>query len=201
MGREAICTCDWAGEVTEVKALLESGEIILRGGLRKRLPFRDLQQVKAVAGRLCFTVAGERAELLLGSPAAEKWAAAITSPPPSLAKKLGITKQTVVRTLGDVCDPDLKEALDESAKVSATNADLLLACVDTPESLRMSLRQAGANLAKGAPMWVVYAKGPGHAIDESIIRSLLRAKGLMDTKVASVSAKYTALRFNLRKSE
>jgi hypothetical protein len=65
----------------------------------------------------------------------------------------------------------------------------------------MSLRQAGANLAKGAPMWVVYAKGPGHAIDESIIRSLLRAKGLMDTKVASVSAKYTALRFNLRKSE
>ena len=84
MGREAICTCDWAGEVTEVKALLESGEIILRGGLRKRLPFRDLQQVKAVAGRLCFTVACERAELLLGSPAAEKWAT--TSSTDSAAK-------------------------------------------------------------------------------------------------------------------
>lgn len=201
MGREAICTCDWAGEVTEVKALLETNEIILRGGLRKRLPFHQVSQVKTVADRLCFNVDGERVELFIGSPAAEKWAATITSPPPSLAKKLGITPQTVVRTIGNLCDQNLKQALSEAARISARNADILVACVDSPESLRVSLEQGKVDLAKGKPMWVVYAKGPGHAINETMIRSLLRANGMMDTKVASVSAKFTALRFNLRKSE
>lgn len=201
MGREAVCTCDWAGEVTEVKALLETGELILRGGLRKRLPFHEIQNVKALDDRLCIRVAGERVELLLGAAAAQKWADAITSPPPSLAKKLGITQQTVVRAIGNICDESLKEALGEAAKISLQNADLLVACVETPGALSAVLKQSSADLAKGVPIWIVYAKGPGHALNEALIRSLLRANGLMDTKVASVSAKFTALRFNLRKSK
>jgi hypothetical protein len=47
---------------------------------------------------------------------------------------------------------------------------------------------------------MVYQKGPGHALNENWIRTDLRAAGLMDTKVASVSARWTALRFNLRKA-
>ena len=52
----------------------------------------------------------------------------------------------------------------------------------------------------GTANTLVYAKGKGHAIDESAIRSLLRANGMMDTKIASVSATLTAIRFNLQKS-
>lgn len=200
MGREATCTCDWAGNTVEVKALLETGEIILRGGIRKRLPFSALKSVKAIGNRLCFNVDGEPIELVLG-PAAAKWAATMTAPPPTLARKLGITDKTVVRTAGEISDETLREAISEAARISSKDANLIVACVDSPESLHGALREAKAQLVKGVPIWMVYAKGPGHAINETAIRSLLRDNGMIDTKVASVSSKYTALRFIYRKTE
>jgi hypothetical protein len=65
----------------------------------------------------------------------------------------------------------------------------------------LTLRETKAQLLKSVPIWMVYAKGPGHAINETAIRSLLRENGMIDTKVASVSAKYTALRFVYRKRD
>ena len=200
MGREAICKCDWAGTTAEVKALLGSTEVILRGGLRKRIPFNEIKQVKALSDRLRFIVGGETVELFLSSKAAASWAAVLTSPPPSLARKLGITSTTIVRTIGDIADRALISALAEAAEISAQNAALIVAHVDSPESLHQTLNQARAQLSKAVPIWIVYAKGKGHAIDESAIRSLLRANGMMDTKIASVSATLTAIRFNLQKS-
>jgi len=200
MGREAICKCDWAGTVAEVKALLESGEIVLRGGIRKRVPLNEVQGVKVLRDRLCFSAGQEQVQLFLGSTAAGKWAAAILAPPASLARKLGITNKTVVRRIGGIDDGNLKSALAEAGRVSARDADLIVAYVDTPESLHRALKEAKAQLSQAVPIWMVYAKGPGQALSESAIRSLLRANGLMDTKVASVSAKLTALRFCQRKS-
>jgi hypothetical protein len=182
-----------------VKALLETSEIILRVGLRKRIPFSEIKEVKVQADRLCFAVGGEPVQLSLGSAIAAKWAAAITSPPPALSKKLGITKTSIVRTIGSVEDEGLNETLAEAARISAKDADMIVACVDSFESLHGALHEAKAQLIKGVPIWMVYAKGPGHAINETAIRSLLRDNGMIDTKVASVSAKYTALRFIYRK--
>lgn len=201
MGREAVCTCDWAGEVTEVKALLETGEVILRGGIRRRVAFSEVKGIGVAGDALSFAVDGDRVQLHLGAAVAEKWAAAMASPPPSLARKLGITGETVVRVIGDVKDEALLEALGCAARMTAVGADLIVACVETPEALRAAYRQAQAALKKGVPMWMVYAKGPGHAINETSIRTLLRENGMIDTKVASVSAKYTALRFVYRKTD
>jgi hypothetical protein len=199
MGREAVCTCDWAGTVAEVKALLETNELILRGDIRKRVPFSEIKEVRVQSDCLRFIVGGERVELSLGSSVSAKWAAAITGPPPSLSRKLGITNGTVVRTIGNMQDENLKSALAEAARLSARGADLNVACVDTPESLKAALKQARKQLLDSVPIWMVYAKGPGHALNETAIRSLLRDNGLMDTKVASVSSELTALRFSLRK--
>jgi hypothetical protein len=201
MGREAVCTCDWAGTVAEVKVLLETSELILRGDIRRRVPFSEMKEVKVQSDCLRFNVGGERVELLLGSSVGAKWATAITGPPPSLARKLGITNKTVVRTIGSACDEGLKAALAEAARISDEDADLIVACVDTPDSLKAALKEARKQLLNSVPIWMVYAKGPGHALNETMIRSLLRGSGLMDTKVASVSSKLTALRFNLRKSD
>jgi hypothetical protein len=156
--------------------------------------------VNANADRLSFNVAGEAVQLALGS-AAEKWAAAITNPPPTLARKLGITDKTVVRVIGEVSDEALNEAISAGAAGSTKDAGLILACVDSPESLHAVFRDAKAQLLKGVPIWMVYAKGKGHAINETSVREFLRGNGMIDTKVASVSAKYTALRFIYRKSE
>jgi hypothetical protein len=201
MGREAVCTCDWAGEVTEVKALLESGELILRGGIRRRISFAEVKQVTALDGELRFTVAGQTVQLTLGPSMAEKWAGVITSPPASLSRKLGITGKTAVRVVGDIASEELKAALDEAGRISSANADLIVACVDTPESLTKAMEQTISDVMNGVPIWMVYAKGPGHALNETAIRSLLRASGLMDTKAASVSASLTALRFSRTASD
>lgn len=179
--------------------LLESGSLILRGELRKRLPLQHLSNVRASAGRLCFTVGREPVQLVLGVAASEKWAEAINTPPPPLSAKLGITSKTVVRVIGNIHDEALNSALAAAARISATGSDLIVACVDTPEFLEAVLRQAESQLLSGIPIWIVYAKGPGHPLNESVIRSALRLSGMIDTKVACVSPSLTALRFNRRK--
>jgi hypothetical protein len=182
-----------------VKVLLESGEIVFRGAIRKRLSLSEVRNVKVVADRLCFTAGREPVQLFLGSDAAGKWAKAISKPAPSLARKLGITNSTIVRTIGSIEDRALQSALDEAGRISAKDAGLIVAYVDTHESLHATLQVAKPQLLKDVPIWIVYAKGPGHPLDEAAIRSLLRDKKMMDTKVASVSAKLTALRFCLQK--
>jgi hypothetical protein len=51
-----------------------------------------------------------------------------------------------------------------------------------------------------SPLWIVYPKGANSEVKESGVRDLLRSHGFVDTKVASVSARLTALRFVKRKS-
>jgi hypothetical protein len=201
VGREATCQCNWAGTTAEVKALLETNEIILRGEIRRRIPLQKLSNVEVQSDRLCFSVDHEPVQLFLGAIAAESWAKKVKAPPRSLAQKLGITGKTVVRTMGNITDRALLSALDEAARISVRDADLIVACVDTPESLITILRDAHKQLAESVPIWLVYRKGPRHAIDESIIRSHLRASGMMDTKVAAVSTEWTALRFNRQNSK
>jgi hypothetical protein len=200
MGREAICECDWAGTTATAKVLLESTDLILRGDIRKRVPISKLRNVETHSGWLRFNVGRDRVQILLGTPRAEKWATAIKTPPPTLARKLGITNKSIVRIIGDISDESLKEALAQAAQISAKNPDLIVASIDTPESLNATLRAAKSQLAQSIPIWLVYPKGPGHALNESAIRSLLRTSGMMDTKVASVSSRLTALRFNLHNS-
>jgi hypothetical protein len=201
MGREAICKCDWAGVTANVKALLETSELILRGEMRKRVSFAELKDVKAQSDRLRFEVSGETVQLFLGADQASKWAKAIQAGPVPLARKLGIKRETVVRTIGAIEDEALKSALDEAARISPKDPDLIVAVVETPGDLLNALKSADAQIAKGLPIWVVYPKGPGHELNESVVRAALLVRGLVDTKVASVSAKLTAIRFNPRRAE
>jgi hypothetical protein len=199
MGREAICDCTFAGTTTKVKALLESEELILRGDIHLRAPLHALHHVRVESASLCFNLDMGAVRLDLGATAAKSWAKKIKTPPPSLADKLGITGKTV-RAIGPISDRALDSALISAARISARSPDLILSYVDTPESLANTLRAAKAQLARSIPIWLIYRKGPGHPLNESVIRTTLRANGLMDTKVASVSAELTALRFNLPKS-
>lgn len=199
MGREANCECNWAGRTAQVKALLETSELILRGGLRHRISFAELKRVEARNGRLCFTVAAEAVELHLGADQSAKWAAAITAGPKPLAKKLGITSETIVRTIGAIDDEALSAALAQAVQLSARGSHLIVACIETPAQLSAALKSASAQLAKRVPIWLVYPKGPRHPLNESMIRAAVLPLGLVDTKVAAVSPRLTAIRFNLRK--
>jgi hypothetical protein len=199
MGREATCECTVDGTTAKVKALLETNEIILRGPIRLTAPLNALKNIRVESETLCFSLDRHPIQLHLGAKAAESWAKKLKTPPPTLADKLGITGKTV-RTIGPIADKALYSALTSAAVVRAEDPDIILSQIDTPESLAATLRAAKSQLARSIPIWLVYRKGPGHPINEAGIRTTLRAQGLMDTKVASVSEHLTALRFNRPKS-
>lgn len=199
MGREAKCICNWEGSQAKVKALIEPPELILRGGIRRRLPFAKLQHVHAAGERLEFSFEGEHVSLLVGESLAPKWLKVLTNPPPSLAAKLGIGPDSPVRMIGPVDDDALREALSV-AKAVKDEAALILARVDTPQALDSALAVTATQLRAGVPIWFIYPKGKGHALTEDEIRAHALGVGIVDTKVAAVSSRLTAIRFVRRRT-
>jgi hypothetical protein len=200
MGREANCICDWNGTSAQIKALLEPPELILRGGLLRRIQFAEIKRIAVDGSRLRFTVGGDKVCLILGEATASKWAQALSTPPPTLAKKLDITPASKVRVIGTIDDDALHQALSDSNKVTRGNADLILAPVNTPAELITAFAKTASLLADGIPIWIIYRKGRGHAIGESDVRTAGLAAGVVDVKVASVSSQLTALKFVARKN-
>src|SRR5689334_9986192 len=104
MGREARCHCRWDGEAAEVKALLETAELILRGDLRRRVPLADIREVAVRADELQFRVGPSRVALTLGAKAAASWAKKLTTPAPSLRERLGLGATEKALVIGQVAD-------------------------------------------------------------------------------------------------
>jgi hypothetical protein len=196
MGREATCHCKWGAEEGDCKVLLEGRELILRSGIRRRVSLSAMSSVAARGSNLVFTVGQDRVELRLGVDAAQRWAKAIQTPPPSLAGKLGISRTTRLSVVGNIQCEELKEALAEAAPASEKGVDLVLLCVNSQSELQQYLTAETYT----SPLWIVYPKGANSEVKESGLRDLLRSRGFVDTKVASVSARLTALRFVKRKS-
>jgi hypothetical protein len=200
MGREATCFCDWSGETGECKVLLESSELIIRGAIRRRVALSALSDVAVKADQLTFRVEHERIAFSLGADLAQRWAKAISAPPPSLAKKLGISAASKVLLIGEAEDPELEAAIAQAGAVNGMEVNVILACVNTDAELRSALEQAKLHVKARAPLWIIYPKGPGQRINEAAIRTTLRHCEFIDTKVASVSPKLTALRFVKREA-
>ncbi len=193
MGREARCAATWGAHHGDVTALLESTELIVRGGFRARAPLASLRDVRAEGGTLFFRADGDDVALALGA-AAPRWAAAIASPPPSLAAKLGITGKRVLID-GALDDDALAAAVATAARAGEHDAEAIVARVDDADELARIAHARRALLDAGVPIWVVYTKGPRAPLGETAVRALLRERGLTDLKVASVSLTLTALKF------
>jgi hypothetical protein len=200
MGREANCVCNWNGAPAQVKALVEPPDLILRGEIRRRMPLAQLHQVRADRGALRFTFGEDDVALILDAAAAEKWAKVILTPAPSLAKKLGITAESTLCVIGEVDDAALEKAIGEARVVARNGAGIILARVNTKAELTRAFKSAAKETSDGAALWIVYRKGPGHAINESDVRSAGLETGIVDVKVASVSPQLTALKFVKRRT-
>jgi hypothetical protein len=170
---------------------LEGDELIVRLGMRRRVPLSSLVNLAVVGDNLVFRVGKDRIELHLGSAVAERWAKAIETPGPTLAKKLGISSTTKLQVIGAVQSEELKRAIAEAGTVVEKKADLVVVCVNSKSEIDQYLKKKTFI----CPFWVVYPKGPLSEAKESEVRDLLRSRGFIDTKVVSVSAKLTALRF------
>ena len=191
MGREALVHVQVGGEADEVKALLETQDLILRGRIRRRFPMTAMTNVRAEGATLHFSCNGETVALSLGAKAAEAWAKAIAAPPPSLRAKLGLAKAGKALLVGRCDDPALAEALDGALVDDLGEATIAIARVDSREDLAKALAACGA-----LPLWTVYPKGKAGQFGDTAIRTALRDAGWRDTKSCAVSERLTATRYN-----
>jgi hypothetical protein len=194
MGREATCHCELGTESGDCKVLLETAEIILRGSIRRTIPIAQITQVTVSGNHLKFQLGKEKASLTLGAKQAETWAKKLTTPPPTLASKLGITIGAKILILGEPESPELSSALADATAV-AKSPDLIVLCANSEPELHQLLLRA---TAQAAPICIIYPKGAKSTLPETAVRNTLRSAGYIDVKVASVSTTLTALRFNKR---
>lgn len=196
MGREAISVARWQGAQEEVKALLESQEIILRGAIRARIPRSGISEVMAEGDVLILRCHGETLELQLGKSEAAKWRDALMRPPPSLSEKLGVGPGKPAYVIGKCDDAELSGALSGVICATPADASVLIAMLASEADL-----QAAFAVAVGQPrlaLWCVHPKGGGAPIGDGAIRAFMRANGYRDSKCCAVSARLTATRYGRR---
>jgi hypothetical protein len=194
MGREALIHAEVGGEAGEVKALLESQELILRGAIKRRFPKVAMERLVIEGEALCFIVAGERVRLELGLKTAEAWHAAILKPPPSLRAKLGLDKGATALLLGSHDDNALAEAIEGAIVGEDAQPQMILALIDVEADLDRAMAVQARHPT--LPMWAIYPKGKAAAFGDGAIRDKLRAAGFRDTKSCAVSDRLTATRYN-----
>ncbi len=193
MGREAECWCTAGAEAAQAKALLETGCVILRGGLRRRWATAQLQDLRVEGRRLCFSAADEAVALELGAEEAERWLAVLNTPLPSLASKLGISASSPAYVSGALDDEALAEALGGATTDSAEAAAVLIAVARSQGELAAALKVHAGMPARA--VWVIHPKGKGASLSDAQVRSTLRALGYVDNKTSAVSAALTATRY------
>jgi hypothetical protein len=194
MGLEAKCQGRWRGGSGEIKALLETHELIIRGAFKGRFPIADLRDVRVDGRDLCFKVAGNQIALALGVDFAMRWAKKIATPPPSLAKKLGVGPSSKVLVIGLLDEPALREAVDGNTAARVDEAQLSLAIVKDEKMLDNALR-AHQTLPSERPIWIVYQKGAHAVFGEGAVRQRMREAGYRDNKVSAVSDGLSAMRY------
>jgi hypothetical protein len=198
MGREARCACRWGERTGHVTIRLEPPDLIVHGDFRARVPLASID-CRHVEDALETVIDGERVAFELGGAAAARWVAAIAAPTPTLARKLGIAPETRVRITGTPDEPLLSAALAAGrTATAASDCDLEIVLTDDIDSL-VAWAAGTSERTAPSPAWIVYVKGRGAPLGETAIRETMRSFGFIDTKVAGVSERLTALRFVKRR--
>jgi hypothetical protein len=204
VGREATGTIRTADGQGNGKVLLETEELIFRGEVRARVPFRSLTVIEPGPSGLLLRWPDGEATVDLSEAESSRWADRIRNPP-SLLDKLGIKGGTRVAIL----DPDYDGFADVAFTaelagravdlVTAGPADVVVWPLDEPADLARIpslidwIHPAGA-------LWAVWPKGRKE-LNENHIRSAALGAGLVDVKVARFSATHSALKLVVPKAK
>lgn len=130
---------------------------------------------------------------MLGGPTAERWAAALLRPPPSLADKLGVSSTARAFVSGPLDDDVLRGALAGCTIGLLDDAAVIVAVLEQQADLDAALALAGA--APRLALWCVYPKGRSSPVGGAVVRDHLRRHAYVDTKSSAVSDRLTATRY------
>ena len=160
--------------------------------MKRKLPITALKNVTAQGPALTFEAEGERYTLSLGESKSVAWAKKIAVPPPSLAKKLGLSETSMAYVFGLVDDAALAAALQGHTAATPAEAALILAVLRSEADLAALLKAHGKS---ALPLWLANVKGAKSALGENAIRTVMRRAGFMDVKSCAVSAALSATRY------
>lgn len=192
MGREAVATCHWQGQIAEAKLHLDAQTLSLRGDIRADLPRRDISDIHALDNGVHLTCAGQPLILEFNAKEAAAWVKALLKTPPTLAEKLGLTPNTPAFVTGETTDTNLQDALAGRTTRNISEAAFLLCTLLTPQDIDAALTLGQAH--PGKHLWAVYAKGKSD-LSGNQIRSAARQAGFIDSKSCAVSDRLTATRY------
>ena len=165
--------------------LLESEELLVRGDIRLRIPFRDVRAVAAADGVLRIAWSRGEAELELGDVAV-RWAERIRNPR-TLADKLGLKPGLRVGVL------DLKEEVLAGFGPPRSETDLIFVGAESRADLDR-IPDLVPRLAPTGGIWIVAPKGRSNPSENDVLAAG-RAVGLVDVKVVKFSETHTAHKF------
>jgi hypothetical protein len=198
MGREATGTIGTADGKGRAKVLLETDELIFRGDVRARVPFRTLTTVAPGPDGLRLVWPDGDATVDLPEAEAARWAGRIQHPP-SLLDKLGVKDGSRLVVLDVDDDAFAAELAGRDVETLPTGpADVVIWSLDDPAdvarlpSLVEWIHPAGA-------LWAVWRKGRKE-LNENHVRDAALAAGLVDVKVARFSATHSALKLVVPKA-
>ena len=195
MGAEAKCIVTVGRTKTEGKALLETDELIFRGGdVRLAIPYKSIVRLDTKDGIMHVTWPEGAATFDLG-PVAIKWADKIRNPP-SRIDKLNVKAGQLVLFVG-LRDATLREEIETcGATVLARGTEpvdiIFVAANDRADLDRLVTVQKF--LKRDGAIWVIRPKGSAN-ISESDVMKAGKAAGLVDVKVARFSESNTAEKF------
>jgi hypothetical protein len=195
MGNELQCKVRFGAQESTGKALLETSEVLFRGGFRLKIPFSTVESAKAVNGELRLQTAEGLTIFYVGTQA-EKWCEKILHPK-SRIEKLGVKPGANVALIGDF-EPDfVREVSDLTKSVTigkaALDSEHIFFAVDSKPGFS-TLPKIAKSMQGAAALWMVYPKGQKH-ITENDVLAAGRKCGLKDVKVVGFSATHTALKF------
>lgn len=171
--------------MTEGKALLESEELVVRGNVRLRIPFREVHAVEADGDILRVAWTSGEVALELGDRAA-RWADRIRNPR-TLADKLGLAPGLKVGVVG------IADEVLAGYGSPERGADLLFVGAESRADLGR-IAELAPLLAPAGGIWVVAPKGRPDPTENDVLAAG-REAGLTDVKVARFSATHTAHKF------
>jgi hypothetical protein len=194
MGNETKTIVRYDGYSHEAKVLLETDEIILRGDLKLKIPFRDIRHAAAESGDLVVRWSNHELRVPLGRDAAT-WADKIRNPK-SRIDKLGVKGDQKIAALGSLDEDFLAELGARGGDVSRrlrSGCDIIFAAIGSREELSR-LRKLREALQPSGAIWVIRPKSDPR-IREAEVMAEGKAAGLVDVKVVRFSATHTAEKF------
>jgi hypothetical protein len=200
MGSESSCRIVVDGVAGEGKVLLETDELIVRGAMRLKIPFRDIREVSASEGALHVRWAEHRARFDVGAQAV-KWVEKIRNPK-SVIDKIGVKAGQAVSIVGRIEAEFvnlLKKRVENVSAGLRKEADVIFFAASSRQDLS-KLTTLRHHLTPAGAVWVIRPKGTREITDVDVI-SAARAAGLVDVKVVRFSETHSAEKFVIPKDK